>query len=84
MAVSTVYDSLSANPIDCAQFVGAVEEGLNRLPGFSVGQFGTEDHFSVHLGFYEIDDELRAVSVVVDFHAIEASLQPDEVDYFLR
>jgi hypothetical protein len=84
VAVSTVYDSLSANAIDCAQFVMAVEEGLSRLPGFSVGQFGTEDHFFVHLGFDEIDDELRAVSVVVGFHAIGSFLQPDEVDYFLR
>jgi hypothetical protein len=65
VAVSTVYDSLSANAIDCAQFVAAVEEGLRRLPGFGVGQFEAKDHFFVHIGFYEIDDDLRAVSVVV-------------------
>ena len=80
VAVSTVYDSLSANAIDCVQFVVAVEEGLSAFPGFIVGQFETEDHFFVHLGFDEIDDEFRAVSVVVGFHSIEGH----EIDYFLR
>jgi len=84
VAVSTVYDSLSSDAIDCAQFVIALEEGLSVLPGFSVGQVGIEDHFFVHLGFAEIDDQLRAVSVVVGFHAIEPLSQPSEIDYFLR
>jgi hypothetical protein len=84
VAVSTVYDSLSSGAIDCAQFVVALEEGLNVLPGFSAGQFGAEDHFFVHLGFDEIDDELRALSVVVGFHAIDPLSQPSEIDYLLR
>jgi len=84
VAASTVYDSLSSDAIDCAQFVIALEEGLSVLPGFSVGQVGIEDHFFVHLGFAEIDDQLRAVSVVVGFHAIEPLSQPSEIDYFLR
>ena len=83
MAVSTIYDSLSANAIDCTEFVAAVEEGLGRLPGFGVGQFEAEDHFFVHIGFDEIDDDLRAVSIVVGLHAI-TSLLRDEADYFLR
>jgi hypothetical protein len=84
VAVSTVYDSISSDAIDCVQFVVAVEEGLSGFPGVRVRQFGTEeDHFFVHLGFEEINDKLRAISVVVGFHAIESFLL-DEADYFLR
>ena len=49
-----------------------------------VRQFGAEeDHFFVHLDLEEINDKLRAISVVVGFHAIESFLL-DEADYFLR
>jgi len=84
IAVSTVYDSLSSDAIDCVQFVVAVEEGLSEHSGFMVGQFEIEDHFFVHLGFVEIDDKLRAVSVVIGFRAIDLLSKPSEIDYFLR
>ena len=62
IAISTVYESLSSNAIDCAVFVVFVERGLRALPGFAVIEAdATKELFFVHLDFDEIDSELRAV-----------------------
>ena len=57
---------------------------MRALPGFAVIEAdATKEFFFVHLGFDEIDSELRAVSVVLGFHAVEGLLEPG-ADYFLR
>jgi hypothetical protein len=79
IVVSTVYQSLSSNAIDCVAFVAAVSEGLRAIPGLAVIERDeSREYFFVHLGFDEIGHELRAVSVVLGFRAIP------ETDYFLR
>ena len=67
--VTTLYEGLGFEGIDCVDFTKAVESGIAELPTYAViNQDRTKDCFFVYLGFDRISDEVTAVSAVLCFH----------------
>jgi hypothetical protein len=80
ITVTTHYETLDSDRIDCVDFVGAVECGLNEVPKYTVVERDESgDYFCVHLGFAKVDDRFIAVSAVLTFHK-----GGSRIGYFLR
>src|SRR6476659_9602086 len=78
--ITTLYEGLGFEGIDCVDFTKAVESGIAELPTYAViNQDRTKDCFFVYLGFDRISDEVTAVSAVLGFHE-----GTTDADYFLE
>jgi hypothetical protein len=61
--ITTLYEGLGFEGIDCVDFTKAVESGIAELPTYAViNQDRAKDCFFVYLGFDRISDEVTTVS----------------------